>query len=218
MITKASALFDCKTGDDERNNQRSRVLVLLCEYRFSIEDIAMSLNCSESVVRSLLAGPYRSLYACQDDNPIRVVEPVSLRMLPPMKPAVALKPAPMSKEAIAGHLEKHGHELVREVCGWLYTLEASHADRQQAIEQAGLLLDESPLNEAGALDFQVNRVLLEVLGIRHSSRSANGSQNFGLLVGRWLACWIRFWISDPAIWNRALDRAFAHFELAAKTA
>lgn len=67
MITRNSALLDGWTSDAISNNDlRARALIRLCQSRYELKDIAAALNCSESLVRSLLAHPFCSLYAGRD--------------------------------------------------------------------------------------------------------------------------------------------------------
>lgn len=43
-------------------------------------------------------------------------------------------------------------------------------------------------------------------------------EQFWLVVGRWLAGWIHFWIADPTIWDPVIDFEFAHDANAVKAA
>ncbi|MGA8041177.1 MAG: hypothetical protein WCA37_00095 [Terracidiphilus sp.] len=210
MITKASAFLDQKTSDGKLNDLRVRALLHLIEVGFSVEDLAMALNCSVSMVRSLLALPYRMLYLRDQDNPKRVWEPINLRMLPQPQCPIILNPRTASKDETARQQERHAQLLAIEILHWLRTFEASDQDRRQAIEQAGFLLDELPLKD-GKLQFDSFRVFSEIHGIWRGKPSKSVDKSFGETVSPWLASWLRFWVSDPAIWNRALDLAYAHF-------
>ncbi len=212
MITRNTAFLDGWTPSAAPNNdQRARALISLCASRYPIEDIAMALNCSESMVRSLLVLPYCTLYQQDHDNRNRVLEPINLRKLPVPERAVALNPRTPSKDETSRQDEKQVQLLAIEIQRWRCTFEASDQDRQQAAEKAGFLLDESPLTEDGRLRLDSYRVSAEINGIWRGTPSTSVDKSFGQAVGPWLASWIRFWVSDPAIWNRALDLAYAHF-------
>jgi hypothetical protein len=219
MITRSSAFLDPKTSAGQLiDDRRSRVLLLLCQYRYSIEDLAMALNCAEAMVRSLLARPYRALYVGDHDNPERAMEPINLRMIPQIERPVVLNPPTASKDEIARQQEKHAQQLAIEVRRWLCTFETSDQDRRQAIEQAGFLLDESPLDANGRYHFEVNQVFMELLGVWRPYRTNPEDRELGKAVIPWFASWIRFWISDPKVWNRALDLEFAYFDARARAA
>ena len=160
MITKASAFLDQKTGDGELNGLRLQALLRLIQVGFSVEDLAMALNCSESMVRSLLALPYRTLYLRDDGNRKSVLEPIDVRMLPVPERPVVLNPRTPPKDETSLQQEKHAQLLAIEIQRWLCKFEASDHDRQQAAEKAGFLLDESPLTEDGRLRFDSYRVSL----------------------------------------------------------
>jgi hypothetical protein len=211
MITRASAFFDRTSREGILvDHRRGRTLVLLIQYRLSVEDLALALNCSESIVRSLLAHQYRSLPALSGTDSPSSTEAIDARMAARVERTVIVPPS-ASEGEIPREVETLARHLALEVRRWLCTFEVSDADRQQVIQEAGLLLDGSPLNVAGEFDFQVNRVFLEVLGIWSKSARSSRSPEFKTRLGQWLASWIRFWIADPAVWNRALDLEFAYF-------
>ena len=218
MITKASAFLDHKPCDEELNKLRLRALLRLIHVDFSVENLAMALNCSESMVRWLLALPYRALYLRDDSNRKRMLEPIDLRMLPAPEHPVALNPRTPSKDESSNQEEKQAQQLAIEIQRWLCTFEASDQDRQQATEQAGFLLDESPLTEDGRLQFDNYRAFAEINAIWRGTPSTSVDKSFMAVVSPWLASWIRFWISDSAIWNRALDLAYTHFGARAQAA
>jgi hypothetical protein len=219
MITKASAFLEHGTSDGQVDDDlRSRVVLLLCQHRYAIEELGMALNCAESMLRSLLARPYRSLYAPDRNNPAHIMEPINLRMLPQVERAVDANPAPVPEEEIARQQEKSAHQLAIEVRSWLCTFEARDRDRQRAIEQAGFLLDESPLTDDGMFQFGVDRVLMEFLGVWGPYCMRPADREFAAAVSPWLASWIRFWVTDPTVWNRALALEYAHFGTKAQAA
>ena len=80
-----------------------------------------------------------------------------------------------------------------------------------AIERAGLFLDHSPLNSAGQYVFDIDRVVLEAQNVWKPKTVRAIDRELSTVLGRGLACWIRFWISDPFIWNRALYREYKYF-------
>ena len=90
MITRTSALLNPKIGGDELNDNRARVLIALCKKKMLIDDIAMALNCSESVVRSLLVRPFRR-FGTDGKNYVAAIGPNTLEVLPLSKRAGAHK-------------------------------------------------------------------------------------------------------------------------------
>ena len=218
MVTKASAFLDHKLCDGELDKLRYRTILRLIQVGFSVEDLAMALNCSESMVRWLLALPYRTLYLRDHSDRKRVIEPMHFRMLPDPERSVVLNPRMPSKEETSRQKEKQAQLLAIEIQSWLCTFEACDQDRRQAIEKAAFLLDESPLKEDGRLQFDSYRLSAEINAIWRTTPSTSVDKTFMEAVSPWLASWIRFWISDPAIWNRALDLAYAHFGASAQAA
>lgn len=211
MITRVSAFIDRKTSEAARaDDLRARVLVRLCQARLSVEDIALAFNCSESMVRSLLVRPYRSLFSGEGTNPVRPFEPINLEAMPQLDRPVVLDSSPSSTEDRVPVQEQQAGLLAMEVRRWLCTFEMTDADRKHLIERAGFLLDEAERTSSGTYVFDVGRTVLEILGI-WGPKLLTGDRDFRTLVARWLASWIHFWITDPAIWNRALDLEYAHF-------
>jgi hypothetical protein len=219
MITKASAFIGRKTsGAAGTDDVRARVVVSLCQSRLSVEDIAQAFNCSESMVRSLLVRPFRSQLSGEGPHPVRSIGPIDLKAMLQLNRAVGLESGPGSSEDAACEQKEHARLLAIEVRRWLCTFEMTDPDRRYVIEQAGLLLDDSKLNSAGKYDFDIDRTVLDALGIWGPKAFLTGDREFRSLLGRWLASWIRFWITDPVVWNRALDLAFASFEENAQAA
>ncbi len=218
MITKSSPFLDHKLCDGELNKLRFRAILRLIQVGFSVEDLAMALNCSESMVRWLLALPYRTLYLRDHSDRKRLLEPLNLKMLPEPERPVVLDPRVSSEDETRRQQEKQAQLLAIEIQRWLCTFEASDQDRQQATEQAGFLLDESHLTEDGLLQFDSYRVFAEINAIWRGTPSTSVDKSFMAVVSPWLASWIRFWISDSAIWNRALDLAYTHFGARAQAA
>jgi hypothetical protein len=213
MITRVSTFLDRKTTDGQLiDDRRSRVLLLLCVRRFSIDDIAMALNCCDTTVRSMLARPFRSLYAPpKDHRHAPALEPLNLKMMPRTEFAASSNSAPESPKELARLQEKSARQLGMEVRGWLCTFEASDKDRQRAVEQACFRLDESPLTSDGQYPLEIDRALMELSGVWSPFRSRLEERDFAKAISPWLASWIRFWITDPVVWNQALDLEYAHF-------
>jgi hypothetical protein len=210
MIARGSALLNYFAGDDKVNDDRVRVLARLGHWKLSIEEIALTLNCSEPMVRSLLARPLRPRYAWKRNFKVNTRRPIKRVILPcTRKSAISSRPASNEiNDAVREELAQH---LATEIHQWLDSLEGSDADRQRAIERAGILLDETPSYWDGEYEFSVKCVTLEIVGVCEPSDLNPNDQEFRLVVGRWLAAWIRFWIADPEIWNRALDLEFGRF-------
>jgi hypothetical protein len=219
MITRVSGFIDRKTREAARTDDlRPRVLVRLCQSRLSVEDIALAFNCSESIVRSLLARPLLSLLSGEGTSPACPIEPINLEAMPQMKRAVGLKSGPGSSEDAACDQEKHARLLAMEIRRWLCTFGMTDTDRQYVIERAGLLLDNAERNSAGEYVFDVSRTVLDALGIWGPKPFLTGDREFRTLVGRWLTSWIHFWIADPVVSNRALDLEYAYFAEQAQAA
>jgi len=129
-----------------------------------------------------------------------------------------MKSAPRSSEFIAQQLERSAQSFAREVRQWLCSFEASDADRKLVINDAGLLLDQAPLDSDGTYLIDNIRAVTEILAIWRPKTSHSADRDFVTVVSPWLAVWIRFWITDPNICNRALDLEYAHFGAKAQTA
>jgi len=212
MITRVSAFIDRNTSEAARTDDlRARVLVLLCQSRMSVEDLALALNCSESMVRSLLVRPFRSLFSGEGAGAARPIEPLNLRAMPELEPAVGRESGPGSADEAAREQERHARLLAAEVRRWLCTFEVSDADRQRIVEDAETVLIGSPLNEAGKFDFSVNSAFLEVIGIWGRRARTSRSPDFRTRLSQWLASWIRFWVTDTVVWGRVFDLAFDYF-------
>lgn len=204
MITRSSALLTATASDHELSEQRARVLIDLLRSKMSIDDIAMALNCSEFVVRTLLVAPYRSAYTGPG---MTVHHPIDLMSFPPSRSIASERPDPEPEEA-ARRQERLTDRLYKETCIWLVSFEASDGGRQNAVEQAGFFLDKSAVYRAGKYLYAADRVSAE---IRYAWEPWIPDRYFPIVAGRFLACWIRFWITDPEIWDRALDLAWEHF-------
>ena len=211
MITIVSALLDRRT--------RARVLTDdlrgLAIYRMRkaglwVHDTAEVLNCSRPIVWALLVSQFpqaRRLAksSAPEDDPL-YFESMSRnqRCLALYEPPVTDKEISVAREELARH-------LAAEVRRWLSSFEVCDMDRRVAIEQAGLCLDHSPLNSAGEYVFDVERAVLDVEGFWAPGALYVSDAELSRKLGRRLACWIRFWITDPVIWNRALDLEYTYF-------
>lgn len=212
MITRASSFLDRRSAESRSvDRMRGVTIVLLSKHNMPIEDIAMALNCSESVVRSLLAGQYLSVRPLAGSNIASCTDAISVRMAVHADEADNNDHRQLTVDEIAVERGRCSRLLSLEVRRWLCTFEVSDADCQYVIEQAGFLLDKSFLNEDGNLSFGVTAAFLEVLGIWGRHALSSHSPDFRTRLSPWLACCIRFWITDPAIWNLALDREYTYF-------
>ena len=219
MITRTSTFFDRKTTDGAfAIHLRGRILVLLVQHRLAVGELAQALNCCDRVVRSLLAGEYRSLgWQAGTDIP-GTTDAIDIKLAVHHEPADPLVPIQGTPDRSTGEREKLAAYLNLEVQRWLCTFEVADVDRQLIVENAGKILGESPLNEAGNFDFSVTRVFLDLISIWGRSARRPWPPDFKAGLGQWLASWIRFWVTDPEVWNPALDLAFAHFGDKAKAA
>lgn len=125
---------------------------------------------------------------------------------------------PQTERSISGERERLARRLAREIRSWVTSFELSDTERQQVIERAGFLLDDSLLNADDNCLFDENRALSELLGIWKPKIITAADRDLQTLISRWLASWIRFWITQPIVWNRALDLEFAHFGARAQAA
>jgi hypothetical protein len=55
MITRSSAIYHRITMSDELNVNRAQVIISLCQYGMSIDDVAEVINSSESMARLVRA-------------------------------------------------------------------------------------------------------------------------------------------------------------------
>lgn len=200
-----------------RSPADGEVVLRLCQHRHSIADLALALNCAGSMVRTLLARPFRSLYA-RTGKSVRSLEPLNLKMMPETESRIVPNSPTVSEAEIARERERLAQQLAGEIQRWLCTFEASDQDRQCAIDQAGLLLDESPLTADGKFHFDADRIIMEFLHVWSPCFINPDVREFGKVVGSWLALWIHFWITDTIVWNRALDLEYAHFDTTAQAA
>lgn len=220
MITSVSALLDRATRSAVlRDPSRKRVIVALHEAGTSVRDIAQSLNCSDAIVNAFLRegtpGPDPLVERYGKD----VAAIITSKWISRHDRGLLLYRPPSTQAARARHRESIATHLSSEVRRWLGAIEMSDADRQRVIDFAGMQLDQSPLlRKTGKYFFYSPRVVAEIEGIWKPNSSQAGDRDFLPVIGRWLASWIRFWIWDPAIWNRALDMEFAHFSSLAQAA
>jgi hypothetical protein len=190
----------------------------LCHSRLSIEDLALALNCSESMIRTLLARLYRHLIPIDEKNQLCPNEPVNLDVVPQVRSSFVLDSGLVPTEHRASVRDQQARLLAMEVRRWLCTFEMTDADRQHVIEQAGFLLDKAEFASTDGYVFDTSRAVLDILGIWGPKLFLTGDRDFRTLVARWLASWIHFWIVDPASWNQALDFEYAHFGAKKKAA
>lgn len=218
MITRASTLLNCNPGDRAQiDDQRAHVLIRLCQSKLSVEDLALALNCSEFLIRTLLARPYRHLIASDEKNRLHPDGPIDTN-LAVSDLSVVHDSDSVSTEDRARLQEQQKQLLAMEVRQWLCTFEMTDADRQLAIERAGFILDRAEFAWRGGYVFDSSEVYLELLEIWGPRQFLTGDRDFARLLSRWLASWIHFWILSPAVWNKALDAEYAHFQAKAKAA
>ena len=202
MVTESTAQLICGPASHALDDQRALVLINLCQSRFSFEDITEALNCDESVVRSLIAKPFRALSANSGTN-AAVLAPINFATLDSIPAAVAIELVP-DGELIGREKELRAQYLAGEIRQWLSTFEASDAERLRAMKEASIRLDESTHHQGNNYIFQVERVASD---IRRAWKPflPHGDRPFHTIVGRWLAAWVHFWVADPHVWNCALD-------------
>jgi hypothetical protein len=218
MITKTSALYHLVTNSYELNASRAQVLIKLFQCGMSINDVAEAINSSESLVRSVLVRPFRPFDPYDANNPIRTIDTVH----GPSFPDSAGAAPPVNSHALKGatgrEQEDFARYLAEEIRQWLGTFEATDAERQQAVEQAGFDLDKLAFQFDGKYLFETGWVAHEIGAVWKPTFLLPDDRAFRNAAGRSLAAWIRFWITDPDIWDRALDIAFEHFGARAQAA
>ena len=211
MITKTSALYHRVAKSHELNVNRAHVMISLCQYGMSIDDIAEVINSSESMARSVLVRPFRFIDPKDDNHPVRTIDTVHVPRIPLGAEPAAPVPSHAPEVANARDQEEFARHLATEIRRWLSTFETTDADRQQAVVQARYSLSESESYFDGKYLFQTGWVAFEIRAIWKPLYLTSDDRDFGKAAGRWLAAWIRFWVPDPDIWNRALDLAYYHF-------
>ena len=111
---------------------------------------------------------------------------------------------PRTQRGIAGERERRAGRLADEITGWLRQFELTDVDRQAILSDARSRISESALDAEGNYVFSIFRAVREVLGIWRPARPDADCQSFSGQIARWLASWVRFWVAD----SRVLDRAF----------
>lgn len=219
MITTRSALLERKTRDAiVTDPARAWVVSRLCLAGMSEQEIADALNCSLRIVGNLLvyAAPWvprvtASVALKRNRRPEAVPTPRSASVLLRYRP-------PCTDRGIAGERERRAHYLSSEIRHCVASCELSNAERQKLIERAGMLLADSPVKADGEFSFDKNRLLAEIRSIWLPSGLIAAGRNPETMLSCWLASWIRFWITQPMVWNRALDLAYDHFGVDAQAA
>jgi hypothetical protein len=184
----------------------------MCEAGLSTRDIAQALNCSQQVIELFLIQK-RLGYFRREEFPVgNSVALWDTRGLSRNARGLVLYQPPRTPEAVSRHREILASHLSREVRNWVHAIELTDADGQVVINRARLLLNDSPLNRERTHTFDVDRTVAELRQIWLPQGSDNSLPDFNSLLGRWLASWIRFWVSQPLIWSRALDLELRHIE------
>lgn len=208
MITNVSALLDRKTRAKVlADDLRGQAIYRLRRAGLFVQDTAEVLNCSRSIVWNLLAPQFPQARRLALSSPPED-DPPDLESMSRNERYLALYQPPGTEKEIAEGNEELAHHLAAEVRRWLSAFEARDLDRRYAIEGAGVSLDRSPLNAVGEYVFDVDRAVLEAERVWRPKTIDRGLIT---RLGRGLACWIRFWITDPIIWNRALDLEYTYF-------
>lgn len=131
MITRASALLNCNPCYRAQIDcVRAQVLLRLCQSRLSVEDLALALNCSESMIRTLLASLYRHLIPIDGRGRLHPNGPVDIDLAIELAGSVTLDSDPLSTGDRSRVVEQQAHLLGMEVRRWLCTFEMTDRDRQ----------------------------------------------------------------------------------------
>ena len=203
MITSRSAALDRKTRLEVLHDpNRGRAVSAFLDAGMSHRDIGEALNCSQRVLDILLLALVprtpRMMSAAPDWDP---------RHTPRHFRGLMLYRPPRTPEGIAREQEKLAGHLGCEILRWLQSSTLTTADRLEIIQAAAFRLDQAPVNARGQYAFSADRAIEEVLGLWRPNGAIDPNENARL--GRWLASWVRFWISDPEVWSLALDRVAA---------
>jgi hypothetical protein len=219
MITARSALLDRKTRRAIVHDPvRAQVVARLRDAGITERDIAFALNCSQSIVtRYVVADVPRGRRVAADTSQ-KINQPPDQRPIPRSASVLLRYRPPQTQKGIAGERERLAQHRAQEILSWISSIELNDGQGLQVIERAGLLLNTSPLKANGEYLFDKNRALSDLLGIWSPKALSAGDRDFETLLSRWLASWIRFWIAQPIVCERALDIAFAHFEAQAQAA
>lgn len=210
MITSVSALLNRKTRASVLTDDlRGQAIYRMRKSGMLLQDTSEVLNCSRRVVSTLLVPQFHAQHmagisSAGNDSP-------DLDSMSSNELCLALYRAPVTDQEVARERQRVARHLAAEVRRWLSAFEVRDLDRRVAIEQAGLGLDHSPFNSAGEYVFEVDRAVSEALDVWKPRTPCRSDRELDAELGRWLACWIRFWVADPAIWNRALDLEYQFF-------
>jgi hypothetical protein len=172
------------------------VVLALLDAGMAFRDIMDALHCDGDVLTTMLLAFTRSL-----QRPGEKVSGSKLLSGDGQRMQICL-PAQSSATAIRDR-EKLARHLRGDVLEWLMTFNLPATVRCDTIEHAASLLADTPMNSG---EFFADRSIAEVLGLWTEDTS---EEEFNILAARWLASWIRFWVSEPAIWTRALKLASA---------
>jgi hypothetical protein len=211
MITASSPIYRFSSRASALAEKRAQVLISLCRVRLPFEDIAMALNCSESLVRSMLDYPFRGPVG---DS----ISPINLEMLPKSE-CGALLTGPLAPAAGARKVrEVLMRHLQAEIRSWLGTFNMSEEDRRSAIEEAGKRLDQSVFYMESNYRFDQYRVSQLIFNVWSPFLRCSSREPFWPIAGRWLAGWVHFWIAYPTIWDPVIDLEFARDAAPARAA
>jgi hypothetical protein len=211
MITASSPIFRSRSWDTALAETRAQVLIRLCQFGLPFEDIGTALNCSESLVRSMLNRPFRSSVG-------NGIAPIQLEVLSKPECGDLLKGPLAPIQAGSNARENLTRHLRTELRRWLDTFNMSDEDRRSAIGEAGKQLDQSILYMENDYSFDLYKVSHVILSAWSPFLQCSSRMPFWLVAGRWLAGWIHFWIVDPTIWDPVVDFELAHEANAAKAA
>jgi hypothetical protein len=209
MITMVSALFDRRTWYSVLFcPDRARTVSAIAGAGMGFEEISVALNCSLPLVQHFLM-PTRMFGA---DGFADLRKQDDLRQVPRNRRVFVLDRPPRATNGRTRERGRLAGYLAKEVSRWISQFQLTDHDRLQVVEYGRSLLDNSGLNTQGIYVFNFERAIEETLGIWRPSGPRIDACEPNVLLGRWLASWIRFWISDSRVWERALDLTAIEFE------
>ena len=219
MITRISALLDRSTREHVLNDRRrGRAIARLDEEGFTIHDIALALNCSQTIVMMLLIKWGEWLEGRLTPLHPLVPGPIDVHRMHRHHRGVLLYRRPRTEAGRMRENKELAQHLSREIMKWLFQLDdLSNQDRREVCGYTQSVLADSPLNSRGEAPFNCDRAVSELLRIWHP-KPEDREPNFNRVLARWLSSWIRFWTIQPTIWNMALDLVYEELPSAAQAA
>lgn len=211
MITSTSAALGETRLHILHDPNRGRAVAAFQHAGLSLCEIADALNCSQPVLRNLL------LTLAQDHSRILIVNPNPRQERHSSRDDHGVLASRSSRtwKDMAREQERLADHLGAEVLRWLRASTLTDAERLGIIRAAESHLDQAPLDARGQYAFSAERTIAEVLSLWKPTGTVRLNESLTTLIGRWLASWLRFWITDPQVCGKTLDLVSAVLDRAA---